>query len=263
MNPLTGPIDNLTRWTGSVMDFFYPPVCLTCRRSLITEEKYICQVCLAEIITRWEWQCDKCGAVGVGREPEPGHRCRLCPSIGNDYEGVLSAVDYHGAAARCVHQFKYIHRAQTGDLMSRVMREHLSPLIRPIVPRLDLVTPVPLHWIRRIQRGFNQSVRLARELSDSLELRYEGNLLRRVRNTRRQATIPQQQRAGNVAGAFKVRRVRDLSESGILLVDDVLTSGSTAQECAAALKRAGTREVWIATFARIGLTHGSMKNTSK
>jgi len=144
-----------------------------------------------------------------------------------------------------------------GNFNGQSHTRKLAPIIRPIAPRIDRVIPVPLYWIRRFQRGFNQNDILARELAKSLELQYDRNLLKRTRHTGSQARTPEAHRAKNVAGAFRVRGRPDLSESGILLVDDVLTSGSTAQECAAALKRAGAREVWIATFARAGLVHSS------
>jgi len=74
MKARAGPIDIFAHWGGSLINLFYPPVCLICQRGLIFEEKHVCQVCIGEIMARWEWQCDKCGAVGVGEEPEPYKR---------------------------------------------------------------------------------------------------------------------------------------------------------------------------------------------
>jgi ComF family protein len=118
------------------------------------------------------------------------------------------------------------------------------------------VAPVPLHWWRRLQRGFNQSDLLGRELARAYRLNYNAHLLRRVKFTKRQALVPRERRAENVKGAFKVRRgsAAEVRDAGVLLIDDVVTSGHTIHECAKVLLDAGAREVWVASFARAGMS---------
>jgi ComF family protein len=113
----------------------------------------------------------------------------------------------------------------------------------------DLVVPVPLHWRRRWQRGYNQSEALARPLAARLGLSCRPWCLRRIRHTPQQ---PSQRAAGrleNVRGAFRARG-GVLAGRTILLVDDVLTTGSTASEAARALRQAGARRVVVAVLAR-------------
>jgi ComF family protein len=107
--------------------------------------------------------------------------------------------------------------------------------------------------MRRMERGFNQSALLARPLAEALGLAYDGRLLRRRRHTRRQALVPRERRAENVRDAFAVGRGRDVQGQGILLVDDVVTTGHTIGECARVLRQAGAREVWVASYARAGM----------
>ena len=112
----------------------------------------------------------------------------------------------------------------------------------------DLVTPVPLHWLRQWQRGFNQSELLARVISRSTGIPVE-RTLKRVRATATQAGLSNTGRRKNVTAAFQCRK--DLRDKRILLIDDVMTTGSTAASCAQALKRAGARRVALMTVARV------------
>jgi ComF family protein len=119
--------------------------------------------------------------------------------------------------------------------------------------RYDLVTAVPLHWRRRWERGFNQAELLAREISRRCGIPFV-RTLRRVRPTRAQAGLSNTARRRNVATAFSCRRgVRDGSARGhnVLLIDDVMTTGSTAAACAQALKRAGASRISLLTVARV------------
>jgi ComF family protein len=127
----------------------------------------------------------------------------------------------------------------------------LGDLLSVALPRdeaFDLVTPVPLHWRRQWQRGFNQSELLAQALARRCGVRAE-RTLRRVRSTASQAGLSNTGRRKNVTAAFESRR--DLAGRRILLIDDVMTTGSTAAACALALKKAGARRVVLLTVARV------------
>jgi ComF family protein len=127
--------------------------------------------------------------------------------------------------------------------------ERLASAI-PRDQRFDLIIPVPLHWRRRFQRGFNQAALLAARVAR----RYAVPVVvavRRRRATATQAGLSNAKRRANVAGAFEVRRPRAVAGRRILLVDDVMTTGATASACAAALKRAGARYVAVLTLARV------------
>jgi len=117
--------------------------------------------------------------------------------------------------------------------------------------RFDAIVPVPLHWWRKWQRGFNQSELLARQLAARTGLPVL-EALRRVRATAVQAGLSNRGRRRNVAGAFAVARAsRRIDGKRLLLIDDVMTTGSTAATCAAVLKRAGAARVALLTVARV------------
>jgi ComF family protein len=117
----------------------------------------------------------------------------------------------------------------------------------PREERFDAIVPVPLYWRRRIERGFNQAELLARQLSGSTGLPVV-RVLRRVRATSTQAGLSNTSRRRNVAAAF---RSRSVAGKRLLLIDDVMTTGSTAAACATALKRAGAARVALLTVARV------------
>ena len=118
----------------------------------------------------------------------------------------------------------------------------------------DLVAPVPLHWTRLFARRYNQSAVLAQRIAQALDKPYVPALLTRTRRTPSQGTLSRNARAGNVRGAFEPQdRAVAVEGQVILLVDDVMTTGSTASACAAALKKAGARAVHVLTLARVAL----------
>jgi ComF family protein len=129
----------------------------------------------------------------------------------------------------------------------------LSDLLLAALPRderFDAITPVPLHWRRRWQRGFNQSEALARALSGRCGIPVV-RALWRCRSTATQAGLSNSGRRRNVAAAFRWRGSQSVEGKRILLLDDVMTTGSTAASCALALKRAGAARVAILTIARV------------
>ncbi|MCE5228114.1 ComF family protein [bacterium] len=254
MNPIRPrPLAAIRGWGAAVLDFVYPPLCMICRNRLSAAEHTVCDACRTRLDLRPQWRCQICGGAGIGGEPRPGRPCRLCPPAGAAWRGVFSVVGYGTLPARCVHMFKYQRRIELGRVMARLICERLAGPIGALAGRIDVIAPVPLHWARRMGRGFNQSTLLARPLASALGLPMNPRLLRRVRYTRRQALLPREQRGDNIRGAFGLGSRAGLDGLGVLLIDDVVTSGATIDECARTLMSAGAREVWAASYARAGM----------
>ena len=129
------------------------------------------------------------------------------------------------------------------------------------LPPLDVVVPMPLHWRRRWKRGFNQSEILARAVAKKRRLPLIDAVLR-VRATAVQAGLSNSNRRKNVAGAFRVPRNSKIAGKNVLLIDDVMTTGSTAAACAAALKHAGARSVTLLTLARADRRFAPFESTA-
>jgi ComF family protein len=153
---------------------------------------------------------------------------------------------YDGKLRELIHLYKY-GRIQT---LARPLADFLVRAL-PLDERFDAVTPVPLHWRKQWQRGFNQAELLARAIARRRGIPVV-RALGRARYTQTQAGLSNTERRKNVAAAFRCRRAaRTLAGRRVLLIDDVLTTGSTAAACARMLKQAGAASVVVATVARV------------
>jgi len=197
--------------------FLFPNSCGLCGR---VGESAICGFCRAEM------------------GPVRGH---LLPAIGEvSFRAVL--FDYAGRAKQAVHNLKYSHNTALGSPMSELMRSYSDQLGLAY----DLVVPIPIHYLRRCERGFNQSELLAERFSsDHVDRR--GLSMRRTRYTRPQVELSYQERLQNLRGAFAANPF--VSGKRILLVDDVATTGGTARAAAEALLQSGATGVGLIAFA--------------
>jgi ComF family protein len=145
---------------------------------------------------------------------------------------------FEGPSRALIHALKYERRTSTAGILVALMAPALADLP---VSAVDVVVPVPLHAVRRRERGFNQAELLAEELARKLGVPTRKGL-RRTRPTANQADLPREARMSNVSGAF-VAEHRAVRGERVLLLDDVVTTGATLSEAAAALRRAGSGPV--------------------
>ena len=175
-------------------------------------------------------------------------RCALCRYGLRGFDAAYCFGAYEGVLRELIHLYKY------GRI--KTLAGPLGALLAAAVPRderFDAVTPVPLHWRRQWQRGFNQAELLARTIARRCGIPVI-HALKRVRPTVAQAGLSNTGRRQNVAAAFRPRRApwaRAVEGKRILLIDDVMTTGSTATSCALALKGAGAAKVALLTVARV------------
>jgi competence protein ComFC len=206
----------------------------------------VCRACLAkpEPLAA-EYYCIQCRAPFQSRFPlDDEGRCGLCRRGVRGFDAAYSFGFYEDELRKLIHLFKY-GRIQT-------LSAPLGRLLTLALPReqnFDVIVPMPLHWHKRWQRGFNQAELLAREIGRRTNAPVR-NALRRVRNTASQAGLTSAKRRKNVSGAFQAKRRSKLNGSRVLLIDDVMTTGATAASCARALKRGGASQVTLLTLAR-------------
>ena len=171
-------------------------------------------------------------------------RCGLCRRGWNGFDAAYTFGAYEGTLRELVHLFKYNRiRTLAGPLGMMMVS------VLPRDQRYDIIVPMPLHWLRRWQRGFNQALLLARVVSRRTGIPVV-NAMRSCRATAHQAGLSNAKRRRNVAGAFSVKKRADVRGLRAMLVDDVFTTGATASAGAAALKRAGADHVSVLTLAR-------------
>src|SRR5205085_186657 len=195
-------------------------------KSLDPEQKF-CGACLKALTIDSEIACPRCAAT-IGPYSAADEGCARCREQRFHFEAVLRLGPYSGQLREAVLRMKY----SSGELLAEALGEAWALSARDRFTALSAaaVVPVPLHWLRRISRGYNQSESLARALAGKLNLACRTDLLRRTRNTPQQVRQSASARRDNVRGAFRARRPSELTGKTVLLVDDVLTTGSTASE---------------------------------
>jgi ComF family protein len=231
-----------------LLDILYPRYCFSCDKSLHEEKNsYICENCLEIIKESEARRCAKCGfELGPGIASY-SKGCPECENTSLRFEKSFFVSDNKGPLRNLIHQFKYHKHAclikPLGDLLIGLLQQD-------IIPEIDVVVPVPLHWKKEQERGFNQSELMAKKICRKLSLPISINNLHRVKNTLSQTRLSRLQRQKNVNDAFKVKKPDLFLEKNVLLVDDVLTTGITASECARNLKNSGVKEVYLLALAR-------------
>lgn len=225
----------------------FPDDCRICEQPLRQISRVpVCPECLRkpEPLAA-EYFCAQCRAPFRNAFPldEQG-LCALCRRGVSGFDAAYSYGFYEGDLRELIHLFKY-GRVQT---LAKPLGRFLG-LALPREESFDAIVPMPLHWRKRWQRGFNQADLLAREIARRTHTPVI-NALRRVRFTATQAGLTNAKRRQNVSGAFRPRGEQALRGQRVLLVDDVMTTGSTAAACARALKMAGARQVVLLTLAR-------------
>ena len=236
----------------SLRQLLLPGHCAACGDAAAPEGRFLlCPACgeaMAGLIE--SPYCPRCGR-SAGPHPAALAGCAACRGRSLAYDGAARIGPYGEPLRRLVLAYKYARRVELGPVLGRLLAERVAAA--PWADRVDVVVPVPLHWRRRCARGFNQAQGLAREVVRALGRDLASKGLLRVRSTPHQTRLPPSERRANVRGAFAVRRRgTDLGARSVLLVDDVLTSGSTVGECARQLKKAGAAEVYVAVAAVAG-----------
>jgi ComF family protein len=231
---------------GVALDVALPPLCLACRE--LVGDNGLCAACWSKLSLIAPPYCERLG-IPFAYDPGPGVLSMQAIADPPAYTRARAAVRYDEIARTLVHSLKYGDRLDlaptAGRWMARAGRELLQDA--------DALVPVPLHWRRLWARRFNQSALLAKTVSEIAGVPVAENALKRVKPTVQQVGLTQKERAGNVQGAFRVPAEGRAEVKGrrLVLIDDVLTSGATADACARTLLRAGACNVDVVVFARV------------
>lgn len=209
------------------------PVCARClRQPLPLEAEFYCASCRTPFLNRFPLDAEG--------------RCGLCRTGLRGFDGAYCFGSYEGPLRELIHLYKYGRVETLGKPLAELLARAL-----PVEEPFDAVIPVPLHWRKQWQRGFNQAGLLAKEIARRRAIPVVPALAR-TRYTLTQAGLSNTERRRNVAAAFRCRAsAAHLAGKRVLLIDDVMTTGSTAAACARVLKQAGAARVVLATVARV------------
>ncbi|MFU0505991.1 ComF family protein [Pseudaminobacter sp. NGMCC 1.201702] len=248
---MTDPMSQFKSFARNAMEWparlLFPPVCAGCRRQ-VSQPGVLCAACWPKLrFLEKPW----CEVMGTPFTQDMGEGFLSAAAIANPppFERARAAVSYTGVARPMVQGLKYGDRTDLAPWMARWMLRAGAELVADA----DVVVPVPLHWLRFLQRRFNQSAELARAVSSLSGLPLAPSAVERVKRTRRQVGLARREREDNVRAAFRVPAERDMEVRGrrVLIVDDVFTTGATVTAVARALKKGGASAVDVLTFARV------------
>jgi ComF family protein len=251
MSPgLLARLGGLVRAFGAAtLDAAYPPQCLACR-TIVAEAASLCPACWRATPFISRPYCERLGtpfAVDLGG-PLISPAAMADPPV---FERARAVARHDGIARDLVHRLKFNDRQELAIGMGRMM----ASAAREIVQETDVVIPLPLHWTRLWQRRFNQSAALAEVLARHTGTPLERTWLVRRKRTRRQVGLSRSERQQNLQGAFVVTDAARplLTGRRVLLVDDVMTTGSSANAAARALLKGGATAVDVVTFSRVAV----------
>lgn len=231
----------------SLADLLWPRRCEGCGNPPGEGGGHLCWDCRAQLPWIEPPYCDRCGDPVTGAITND-YLCSLCTAREPAFDRARSAVRFRGGVKDWLHHFKYSHAthlsADLGALLAAAVRAHYGH------EKPDAVAYVPLYAVKERTRTYNQARLLAAALAREMKLPLARSCLERVRDTGTQTHLTARQRAMNVEGAFRARCPEWVEGRQFLLVDDVMTTGATVNECARALKEAGAGRVLVVTVAR-------------
>ncbi len=236
-----------TLWT-TVLDAIYPPECLLCALPLDETPRtaMLCEQCNTALITDLLPACPRCGCtVGIGLDVSNG--CTRCYNQTFHFSSVMRLGLYDYKLRDAVLRMKSLHGESLAETLGRVWFAQHRDRFLALNP--NVVVPVPLHFTRRLRRGYNQAQALAEAIARGLRVPCQPRCLRRIRNTAKQSGLTAAARKENVKGAFSVGRRSLAPDLRILLVDDVMTTGATANAAAQTLRKSGAGRVDVAVLA--------------
>jgi ComF family protein len=232
---------------ADTFDLLYPRSCEVCGKNRPEALSYLCWECHADIMPVQPPYCSLCGDPVSGRI-DYSYICHFCSSTKPDFSLARSAVHYEGPVAEMLKALKYRGAIwlvpDLASLLYSLVIQHLD------VDKIDAITFVPLYHSRCREREYNQAALLARQLARITGRPYMNRILIRHRKTPTQTNLTAAQRISNVKGSFKYRNKSWLEGRRILLVDDVMTTGATVNECAKTLKKGGVQCVYVVAVAR-------------
>jgi len=221
-------------WTA--VDWLFPPYCIDCG----TLGERWCQACQEKVPFLAPPLCEQCG--------RPIERAGLCPECQHEplpLDGVRSCYVYEGTIREAIHRLKFEKDLGLAEILAKALVKTLSHEHWNI----EVITSVPVSSTRMKERGYNQAEMLAVPLALITGIPYKRSLLKRIKESPSQIGLGRKERQENIRDAF-VATARASQFSSILVIDDVITTGSTLQSCALALREQGVKQVFGLTLAR-------------
>jgi ComF family protein len=235
------PALTFMKWLSLIQNNFFPPTCILCD-NLSFSDKDLCQYCCNQLVKNYN-PCYQCGTP-LTQFSEQNTHCSSCLQLPPSYNHTFAPFLHQGIIRHLVTRLKFNDHYKNARLLGTLLAEQLPT--QTALP--ECIIPVPLHKNRYQQRGFNQSIEIAKTVSRQLNVPLELNACIRHRDTPHQVGLTAQQRLLNVKDAFSIQK--PLPFSYVAVLDDVMTAGATLNEVATVLKKAGVQKVDVWVCAR-------------
>ena len=234
---------------SGLVDLIFPPRCAAC--GIILGEKPIspfCETCRSDFELLCETPlCQTCGTPYADRTAA-NHLCGSCLLSPPPFAASRSVAAYQGVLQHAIHRLKYGRDVTLAKTLGQTMADFPYPLFD--IRDYEIIMPVPLHVRRLRERGFNQALLIARTIAKRHHLKLDYLSLAKIKDTAPQVAFGRRERESNVKGAFAVTDPKRVKGMRVVLIDDVLTTGSTTRECARVLNRSGATSVAVLTLCR-------------
>lgn len=228
-----------------ILDIIFPKRCPICDEVMQSSLR-ICTVCKDFVLQLSDCTCYKCG-----RRLNDVNKliCENCQRMDFHYERAFSLWSYEGYIRNSIRKFKYNGRCEYAEYYSEEMYAYISKLNLEI----SAVVPVPIHRARLSERGYNQAELISKRLAKKLNIPHYGDYLIRIKNTVAQNSLNMNDRKKNLISAFSInlKKYPNLKLNTVLLIDDIYTTGSTAELCTLELKRVGVKRVFVLCLSSV------------
>ena len=223
---------------NKIIDYVYPKVCGFCNKIISTE--YTCKNCQEKLKYMYESE-------------------RQLVSVNKYFDILICAYKYKGIIRSKILQYKFKNKKYLYTTLS----QRLIELLNMYSNEIDIIIPVPIHFMRAFNRGYNQSFLIARFIAKKIDKELKNNILKKVRNNKPQSLLTANKRKNNVYNAYKLIRADAIKGKTILLIDDIYTTGATVNECSKVLKENGAKKIIVATVAKATISKQVVKEEIK
>ncbi len=232
-----------------LFNLFIPNRCPTCKCPVDIHSDPLCDGCKQEIVLNSGHSCAVCAeSIEGDLPPEAKSRCGRCRISPPPFDRTLFSLRYTGKTRNLIHQFKFRGKAGLSIMISGLISARILRELE--LKKYDLIMPIPLHFIRLLARGYNQSYLLARDIARSFNMPVNSSALVKRLNTPPQSSLSKAKRLKSIENAFTVKDPEDIEGKNILLIDDLMTTGSTLIEASKTLKKYGAKSIACAVAAR-------------
>ena len=218
--------------------------CIVCDAELRQPSEYgLCDECKAKLTLIQNKICKKCGRLQLNE----ADYCLTCQEHKRDFDFARSCVVYDDVAKEIVRGIKFGSKKYFAKYVANYLVDRYNDTFNNV--KVDIVVPVPLTKKSKVARGYNQSWEIAKAFAKAVDLTADDSVLAKIKDTQEQARLSGSEREENIVGAFEVKLPEKVKDKSVLIIDDVMTTGSTASEIARILKKAKAKDVYLLTFA--------------